>query len=86
MIRQQGLVGSDRDKNVTRLRLEREKFWIRTLQTAYPFGMNTRVAGVGDFAPSQGVYQDFGGRRRRRETQAKKVKKSRRDVIKFYRT
>ena len=76
-IRQQGLVGTDLDRNVTRLRLEREKYWIRTLQTAYPFGMNTRVAGVGDFTPSQGVYQDFGGRRRRRKRKHGKRKPKR---------
>ena len=38
-----------------KIRFEREKFWISTLQTAYPFGLNCRVKGIGDFNPSQGV-------------------------------
>ena len=53
------------ERELTRLRLDREKFWTQTLQTPYPLGLNVRVKGVGDFHPSQQVYRDFGGRRRR---------------------
>ena len=42
------------NKAVTKLRLDREKFWITSLQTAYPFGLNSRLKGIGDFNPSQG--------------------------------
>ena len=47
--------------------MDREKYWISTLQTAYPFGLNSRVKGIGDFLPSQGNYRGFGGRVRRRK-------------------
>jgi hypothetical protein len=53
------------EREITRLRLDREKFWTQTLQTAYPLGLNVRMKGVGDFHPSQRIYIDFGGRRRR---------------------
>ena len=66
-INQQGLSSMDLDRAVNKLRLEREKYWISLLQTAYPFGLNCRVKGVGDFLPSQGNFQQFGGRRRRRK-------------------
>ena len=49
------------EKELTRLRLDREKFWIQTLQTSYPLGMNIRMKGVGDFHPSQNIYRDFEG-------------------------
>ena len=54
--------GSERDMN--RMRLQREKYWIEVLQTVYPFGLNERLAGVGDFRPSQ-VNLRFNGRTRR---------------------
>ena len=60
---------NEKDRLISRLRLEREKYWISVLQTAYPFGLNCRVKGVGDFLPSQVNFQLFGGRRRRRNKQ-----------------
>ena len=66
LINQQNLTADQVKNTLNKLRLEREKFWITTLQTAYPFGLNSRVKGIGDFNPSQGSYNDFGGRRRRR--------------------
>ena len=57
----------DQERALTRLRMDREKYWISTLQTAYPFGLNSRVKGIGDFLPSQGNYRGFGGRVRRRK-------------------
>ena len=57
----------EKERALTRLRLEREKFWISVLQTAYPFGLNSRVKGIGDFLPSQRNYIQFGGRQRRRK-------------------
>ena len=65
-INQQNLNHSQRANAISKLRLEREKFWISTLQTAYPFGLNSRVKGIGDFNPSQGQFQSFGGRSRRK--------------------
>ena len=73
----QDLSGSELDRAITRFRLEREKFWISTLQTAYPFGLNSRVKGIGDFIPSQGNFQNFGGRRRRRNRRHSKRKPKR---------
>ena len=73
----QGLGGSELDRAITKFRLEREKYWIKTLQTAYPFGLNSRVKGIGDFTPSQGEYQNFGGRRRRRNRRHNKRKPKR---------
>ena len=58
-----------------KIRFEREKFWISTLQTAYPFGLNCRVKGIGDFNPSQGFFQHFGGRRRRKRKHKKRKPK-----------
>ena len=66
LINQHNLTSEQIKKTLDRVRLEREKFWITTLQTAYPFGLNSRVKGIGDFNPSQSSYHDFGGRRRRR--------------------
>ena len=57
----------DQERALTRLRMDREKYWITTLQTAYPFGLNSRLKGVGDFQPSQGNFNRFGGRVRRRK-------------------
>ena len=58
---------AETERALTRLRLEKEKYWISALQTAYPFGLNSRVKGIGDFLPSQGNFQQFGGRPRRRK-------------------
>jgi hypothetical protein len=69
------------DKDLTKFRLDREKFWIQTLQTPYPLGMNVRLKGIGDFHPTQDVYRDFGRRRRRNKRKNKKRKpKSQRPV------
>ena len=57
----------EKERALNRLRLERERFWISTLQTAYPFGLNSRVKGIGDFLPSQRNFVQFGGRQRRRK-------------------
>ena len=65
----------EKSKAMDKIRFEREKFWISTLQTAYPFGLNCRVKGVGDFNPSQGVFQHFGGRRRRKRKHKKRKPK-----------
>ena len=65
------------DREVSKLRFEREKFWITKLQTAYPFGLNSRVKGIGDFNPSQGIFQHFGGRRRRKRHSKRKPKRLR---------
>ena len=62
------------EKELTRMRLDREKFWTQTLQTSYPLGMNVRMKGVGDFHPSQNIYRDFGGRRRRNRRRHNKRK------------
>ena len=61
------LNSDQQERAKTKIRLEREKIWITTLQTAYPFGLNCRVKGIGDFNPSQGDFLHFGGRRRRRK-------------------
>ena len=61
-----GLNEIQKDKAITKYRLEREKIWISKLQTAYPFGLNITVKGVGDFNVSQGLYRNFEGRRRRK--------------------
>ena len=61
-----GLNEIQKDKAITKYRLEREKIWISKLQTAYPFGLNITVKGVGDFNVSQGLYQNFEGRRRKK--------------------
>ena len=34
------------NNSLNKLRLDREKFWITNLQTAYPYGLNSRVKGV----------------------------------------
>ena len=65
------------EREVTKLKFEREKFWITNLQTAYPFGLNSRVKGIGDFNPSQGIFQHFGGRRRRKRHSRRKPKRLR---------
>ena len=57
---------------MTKFRLDREKYWISALQTAYPFGLNVRIKGIGDFNPSQERYHDFGGRRRRKRPHGKR--------------
>ena len=64
---QHNLNSIDQERALTRLRMEKEKYWITTLQTAYPFGLNSRVKGVGDFLPSQRNFFQFGGRVRRRK-------------------
>ena len=66
---------SEEIKAKDKIRFEREKFWISTLQTAYPYGLNCRVKGVGDFNPSQGSFQHFGGRRRRKRKHRKRKPK-----------
>ena len=63
----QNLNSAQLEKSISKLRHEREKFWISILQTAYPFGLNSRVKGVGDFNPSQAIFHNFGGRTRRRK-------------------
>ena len=65
------------NKAITKLRLDREKFWITSLQTAYPFGLNSRLKGIGDFNPSQGRYPNFGGRPRRKNKKHGKRKPKR---------
>ena len=65
-INSQNLNANEIQKQLTKLRLVREKYWITKLQTTYPFGLNSRVKGIGDFNPSQGFFQNFGGRTRRR--------------------
>ena len=75
------LSGSELERAIERFRLEREKFWISALQTAYPFGMNIRVMGVGDFLPSQGNYQNFGGRRRRKRRHSRRKPKRLRNQV-----
>ena len=62
----QNLNEVQKDKAITKYRQDREKFWISKLQTAYPLGLNVTVKGVGDFNVSQGQYQNFEGRRRRK--------------------
>ena len=66
LINQHNLTSDQIKKTLDKLRLDREKYWITNLQTAYPFGLNSRVKGIGDFNPSQSSFNDFGGRRRRR--------------------
>ena len=63
---QQNLNQNQLETAISKLRFEREKHWISSLQTTYPFGLNSRLKGVGDYAPSQNAYPNFGGRRRRR--------------------
>ena len=63
------------EKSVSKLRYEREKYWISTLQTAYPFGLNSRVKGVGDFNPNQAIFQNFGGRGRRKKKHSRRKPK-----------
>ena len=63
---QQNLTPDQFDKASSKLRFEREKYWITSLQSAYPFGLNCRLKGIGDFHPSQGIYPNFGGRPRRK--------------------
>ena len=53
------------DQALKNLRLERELFWTKMLQTSYPLGLNVRLKGIGDYHPSQDHYRDYGGRRRR---------------------
>ena len=65
------------ERQVSKLRIEREKYWITTLQTAYPFGLNSRVKGIGDYNPSQGNFQHFGGRRRKKRHSRRKPKRLR---------
>ena len=66
MVNSEGLNEQEIVRALTRIRLEKEKSWMVRLQTAYPFGLNSRVKGVGDFLPAQGTYQNFGGRGRRK--------------------
>ena len=63
---QQNLNQNQLEKSISKLRFEREKHWITSLQTTYPFGLNSRLKGIGDFNPSQGIYPNFGGRPRRK--------------------
>ena len=65
-LNQQNLNQNQLETAISKLRFEREKHWISSLQTTYPFGLNSRLKGVGDYAPSQNAYPNFGGRRRRR--------------------
>jgi hypothetical protein len=37
----------DRTNNSTRLRREKEDYWIRELRTATPYGCNDKVDGIG---------------------------------------
>ena len=69
------LNGADLKRSIERTRKDREMFWIKTLQTAYPLGLNIRVKGPGDFLPSQGNYQNFGGRRRRKKRHGRRKPK-----------
>ena len=71
-ILQRGLTNEQTKRAMTKFRLDREKFWISTLQTAYPYGMNVRIKGIGDFTPSQARYHDFGGRSRRKRPHGKR--------------
>ena len=77
LLDQQNLDSAQLAKSITKLRLEREKYWMIKLQTAYPYGLNSRVKGVGDFNPSQGNYQIFGGRGRRKNKKHSKRKPKR---------
>ena len=72
-----GLNEIQKDKAITKYRLEREKIWISKLQTAYPFGLNITVKGVGDFNVSQGRYQNFEGRIRRKNKKHSRRKQKR---------
>merc|ERR1712074_353093 len=47
------------------------------MQTAYPFGLNISVKGIGDFNVSQGHYRNFEGRRRRKNKKHSKRKPKR---------
>ena len=77
MLDQQNLDPTQLDRSLTKLRLEREKYWIIELQTAYPYGLNSRVKGIGDFNPSQGNYHIFGGQGRRKNKKHSKRKPKR---------
>ena len=66
-----------KDRAITKFRLDREKFWISKMQTAYPFGLNVTVRGIGDFNVSQGHYQNFQGRKRRKNKKHSKRKPKR---------
>ena len=80
-LRQQNLNEEQVNQATTKLRQEREKFWIKTLQSAYPFGLNSRVKGVGDFIPSQGNYLNFGGRKRIKKKHSKRKPKRLRNQV-----
>ena len=80
-LRQQNLNEEQINQATTKLRQEREKFWIKTLQSAYPFGLNSRVKGVGDFIPSQGNYLNFGGRKRIKKKHSKRKPKRLRNQV-----
>ena len=60
---------------MTKYRLEREKYWISTLQSVYPLGLNVRVKGIGYYTPSQANYHHFGGRARRKRPHGKRKPK-----------
>ena len=74
-ILRQELTPEQTKRALTRFRLDREKYWISTLQSAYPYGLNVRIKGIGDFNPSQARYHDFGGRRRRKRPHSKRKPK-----------
>ena len=66
------------DHQLTKLRKEREAHWQITLRTMYPFGLNVRLKGVGDFNPSQAVYQRYEVRKRNNRSHGRRKPKSRR--------
>ena len=76
-LNQQNLDSVYFERQASKLRIEKEKYWITTLQTAYPFGLNSRVKGIGDYNPSQGNFQHFGGRRRKKRHSRRKPKRLR---------
>ena len=76
-ISQQDLTPNQITIALNKLRLDREKFWITNLQTAYPYGLNSRVKGIGDFNPSQSNYTNFGGRSRRKNKRHSRRKPNR---------
>ena len=66
------------EQMLNKIRKEREAFWQRTLQTMYPFGVNIRLKGMGDFNPSQGDYRPYFYCKRNNRSHGKRKPKSQR--------
>ena len=55
-----GYLNGKIDPAMLKLRLEREDFWIKTLRSVYPYGLNERVKSMNKDIPAGRLFPSLG--------------------------